>query len=403
LNVSGSAGSVSGSGVTFEVSKNESINIFGVVNNDVFGCYDILSGVVSDNVINIFGRVAGNIYCAFSNPSPGSSAINNTVIIYEGASLSINSVLLGGRKANDKDDVFSGNALEIYAKNIQIYGINNFEIYNFHLPRSIKKDDAIIDVKAGTGCTKLDRSPETDDPINLSSTTVKAQFQSEEDIPILNVGDKIYLIVSSGIGAGINNAPVNSNIDMNGLFGATLLYDYSFLISTTNTSLYLEVKDSKFDLNPKANNCLEEGTAQILFVNRSLGLLAGKGIREAVDSVSSNNDGSLNSYGKAGAFGVVSVGNLKYGGNTLEINGISFIAGIAKEYMPIVDKKLVLGAFLEHGEGEYTVKTSYDQDTILGHLSGKTEAKGNPQYMGYRHFGKIWIVECQRYFWKDNR
>jgi hypothetical protein len=37
-----------------------------VVNDDVVCCQDILSGVVSDNVINIFGRVGGNIYCAFS-------------------------------------------------------------------------------------------------------------------------------------------------------------------------------------------------------------------------------------------------------------------------------------------------------------------------------------------------
>ncbi|MDR2399320.1 MAG: autotransporter outer membrane beta-barrel domain-containing protein [Endomicrobium sp.] len=430
LNLSGS-GHVDvvaeGARVGVGASKNEIMNISGVVNGSLIAC-SMGSGVVSDNVISIFGRVAGhvicvqhtadngnvtvrdNVICIYDNASIGGNiyfdysgksignVINNTLIIHEGACLSTNSILWVGGKHDDTPNVFSGNTLEIYAKNIQIYGINNFEIYNFHLPSNIKKDDVIIDVKAGTGGMYQDPAK----PINLSRTTVKVQFQNEDDIPILNVGDKIYLIVSSGTGTGIDNAPVNNNtnIGMNGSFCTTLLYDYSFLIRTTDTSLYLEVKDSKFDLNPKANNCLEEGTAQILFVNRSLDLLADKGIREAVDTVSSNNDGNLNSYGKAGAFGIVSWGNLKYGENTLEIKGISFIAGIAKEYVPIVDKKLVLGAFWEHGEGEYTVKTSYDQDTIIGHLSGKTEGKGKPQYMGIGILGRFGLWNAKDTFGK---
>jgi hypothetical protein len=39
--------------------------------------------------------------------------------------------------------------------------------------------------------------------------------------------------------------------DIKGLYGMTVLYDYSFNLSTTDTSLILEAGDAKFDLNPQ--------------------------------------------------------------------------------------------------------------------------------------------------------
>jgi hypothetical protein len=54
-----------------------------------------------------------------------------------------------------------------------------------------------------------------------------------------------------------------------------------------------------------------------------------------------------------------------------------------------------LGCFLEHVEGEYTIKASYNKNTILGNLSGQTESRGKSQYMGIRILGRfgLWNVK----------
>ncbi|MDR2645330.1 MAG: hypothetical protein LBB44_05085 [Endomicrobium sp.] len=372
-------------------ASSNTVNILGTVKGNVYGSW-ISQGVAYNNavIISSSANIGGNITGGFASDTGNNNITNNTITVYEGAILSPAGVLWGGR--TKAGDAFSGNTLKMYAKNIQVYGINNFEFYNFYFPNDIKNGDIIITAIAGTGGSSW-RETDTNSVIDLGKSMVNIQFQ--DYVPILNQGDKFYLIVSSGTGTGISNKPVNDTVDdIKGLYGVTVLYDYSFNLSTTDTSLILEVKDAKFDLNPQAKSYLEYRVSEMIFINRSLDLISEKGIREANESVSAKYVDNLDSYGRAGAFGVITEGNLKYGGDLVEVKGITFIAGIAKEYRP-ADKKLVLGCFLEHGEGEYTIKTSYNKNTILGNLSGQTEARGKPQYMGIGILGRFgfWNVK----------
>jgi hypothetical protein len=362
-------------------ASSNTINILGTVGGNVYGSW-ISQGVAYNNtvMINSGANIGGNITGGFASDSGNNNITNNTIIVYEGAILLSTGVLWGGR--TKAGDAFSGNTLKMYAKNIQVYGINNFEFYNFYFPNNIKDGDIIITAVAGTGGSSW-------------GGTDRVNIQFQDYVPILNQGDKFYLIVSSGTGTGISNKPVNDTVDdIKGMYVVTVLYDYSFNLSTTDTSLILEVEDAKFDLNPQAKTYLEDRVSEMIFINRGLDLIAEKGIREANESVNSKHIDSLDSYGRAGAFGVITDGNLRYGGDLVEVKGITFIAGMAKEYRP-ADKKLVLGCFLEHGEGEYTIKASYNKNTILGNLSGQTEAKGKPQYMGIGILGRfgLWNVK----------
>ncbi|MDR1942581.1 MAG: hypothetical protein LBQ04_00445 [Endomicrobium sp.] len=372
-------------------ASSNTVNILGTVGENVYGSW-IRQGVAYNNtvIINSGANIGGNITGGFASDNGNNNITNNTIIVYEGAILSPAGVLWGGR--TKAGDAFSGNTLKMYAKSIQVYGINNFEFYNFYFPNDIKDGDIIITAVAGTGGSRSGGT-DTNSAIDLGRSRVNIQFQ--DYIPILNQRDKFYLLVSSGTGTGISNKPVNDTVDdIKGMYGVTVLYDYSFNLSTTETSLILEVEDAKFDLNPQAKSYLEDRVSEMIFINRGLDLIAEKGIREANESVNSKHIDSLDSYGRAGAFGVMTDVNLRYSGDLVEVKGITFIAGMAKEYRP-ADKKLVLGCFLEHGEGEYTIKVSYNKNTILGNLSGQTEAKGKPQYMGIGILGRfgLWNVK----------
>jgi hypothetical protein len=372
-------------------ASSNTVNILGTVKENVYGAW-ISQGAAYNNtvIINSGANIGGNITGGFASDTGNNNITNNTIIVYEGAILSPAGVLWGGRTKTG--DAFSGNTLKMYAKNIQVYGINNFEFYNFYFPNDIKNGDIIITAVAGTGGYSWGGT-DSNSVIDLGRSRVTIQFQ--DYVPILNQGDKFYLIVSSGTGTGISNKPVDDTVnDIKGLYGVTVLYDYSFNLSTTDTSLILEVEDAKFDLNPQAKSYLEDRVSEMIFINRGLDLIAEKGIREANESVSAKYVDSLDSYGRAGAFAVITDGNLRYGGDLVEVKGINFIAGIAKEYRP-ADKKLVLGCFLEHGEGEYTIKASYNKNTILGNLSGQTEARGKPQYMGIGILGRfgLWNIK----------
>ena len=194
-------------GLTSSVSNNvnnNSVKLSGNthVTGKVYGGYNERIGESSGNSVSledatVDGLVIGG-YAGSMN-----KAINNTVTL-TGQNVKVTGTVLGGYVVGNttKSQEFDGNTLNLVHFRGELGGIQNFETYNWILPKNVINNDTLVHI---TG----------DEAVDLVNT--KHVVSLENDGNRLNVGDKVTLIDK------VQNGPLISNMEVKQ--GNFLIYD----------------------------------------------------------------------------------------------------------------------------------------------------------------------------------
>ena len=211
---------------------NNRVEIIGAdVRSDVFGgLTSSMSNNVNNNSVKLSGNthVTGKVYGGYNEKigeSSGNSvsledatvdglviggyagsmnkAINNTVTL-TGQNVKVTGTVLGGYVVGKttKSQEFDGNTLNLVHFRGELGGIQNFETYNWVLPKNVINNDTLVHI---TG----------DEAVDLVNT--KHVVSLENDGNRLNVGDKVTLIDK------VQNGPLISNMEVKQ--GNFLVYD----------------------------------------------------------------------------------------------------------------------------------------------------------------------------------
>ncbi|WP_202108215.1 autotransporter outer membrane beta-barrel domain-containing protein [Succinivibrio dextrinosolvens] len=303
----------------------------------------------------------GSVYGGYAHGNGGAKANNNTVIL--GTNLKpdtlANAALFGGfAKASSADLAeISGNTLEIWAKNLNVKSINNFDNYYFILPAGTQNGDTILKIIGGTA-TAL--SPQTNFTAAVAS--------GAEIYP----GSRVTLINNEN---GINNSSNNllqSGIDydtsLKGQKGVSL--DYDFIISNDANNVYATVVD--INASPKTKAVMEGRLGGLGVLNLGADLATGEGMRQALGATEPG--GTASGTTTVAPFAAVSAGKQRLvTGSHVNVNSISGLAGVAarKNYDTM---SVTGGGFFEFGYARNKTFNSTD--------SGDVNGKGNAHYYG---------------------
>ncbi len=317
----------------------------------------------TNNIVNIEG--ASDIGMLYGASLFGSAVETGNALVYS-------NITIDG-------DVFTGNTLNMKTKGITVYGVGNFQNYNFFLPQDTQNGDTVMTILQGDGADYLyvmgsggsgsgsgsgtgTVAPYANLPLDLSGTTVKVGVQGSDQT--LHEGDSVILMDSPNM--GITGTPDNSSTT--GMQGVTL--QYTFALSTTTTQLIATV--TSFGGNSPAINttaqskALSEGRAAgMSFVNQGGSL---------VSDISLINETGADSFS---AFGAIDGGYSKYEtGSDVKINGVSAVGGLSRSF-----KSFEIGAFAEYGYAKYD---SYNYFSTVGDVDGSGEIR----YAGGGLFGQ---------------
>lgn len=231
-----------GSGNTNAISSNANNNLVEItggtarsaVGGGISGKSGTFTGNASNNTVSISGGnmsdtvrplIAGGYLVQRNSAVATGNVNNNTVNISGSADISSNYIIHGGY-TNGSGNAFTGNTLNLGAgKILNIYGLNNFENYNFDLS-SANNGDTLITVSNGNGNSIYQwASPLIlDGDINVDGSKIGITNSN------LNLGDKINLIKST-----------NDNYNLSGNLATATIKDTKNSIDY----LYKVNKDSK--------------------------------------------------------------------------------------------------------------------------------------------------------------
>ena len=328
----------------FAHSKNGTANTYG---NSVY----LEGGEILD----------GSIYGGYAYGKEGAKANNNTVIL--GTDLKpdtlANAALFGGfAKASSANLAeISGNTLEIWAKNLNVKSINNFDNYYFILPAGTQNGDIILKIVGGS---KTALSPQT---------KFTAAVASGAD---LLPGSQITLINNeSGIINNSNNL-LTSGVDYSETLKAKkgVSLDYDFVISNDANNIYATVVDIK--ASPKTKAVMEGRLGGLGVLNLGADLATGEGMRQAMGATEPG--GTASGTTIVAPFAAASAGKQRLvTGSHVNVNSISGLAGVAarKNYDTM---SVTGGGFFEFGYARNKTFNSTD--------SGDVNGKGNAHYYG---------------------
>ncbi len=303
----------------------------------------------------------GSVYGGYAHGNGGAKANNNTVIL--GTNLKpdtlANAALFGGfAKASSADLAeISGNILEVWAKDLKVKSINNFDNYYFILPAGTQNGDIILKIVGGS---KTALSPQTN---------FTAAVASGAD---LLPGSQITLINNeSGIINNSNNL-LTSGVDYSETLkskkGVSL--DYDFVISNDANNIYATVVDIK--ASPKTKAVMEGRLGGLGVLNLGADLATGEGMRQALGATEPG--GTASGTSTVAPFAAASAGKQRLvTGSHVNVNSISGLAGVAarKNYDTM---SVTGGVFFEFGYARNKTFNSTD--------SGDVNGKGNAHYYG---------------------
>ena len=317
----------------------------GTVSDSVFGGVSY-SGNATDNTVTISGgTVSGTVYGGWSDSG---SATGNTVTISGTPTLGL---LYGGYVASGSGDAWTGNTLNVKSSGITVTGdVRNFQYYNFYLPNTLAASDIMLNVSGTT---------------DISNATMGIYLSSDTT---LKAGDTVTLIQSGTLlstgGATITPSYVG------------IAKIYSFTVATSGSIFSATVSGVSQNSQVKA---LSEGQVSgAAFLNQGADMLSGQGLQTARSA-------AAGAAGQISSFAALGGSSLRYEtGSHVDVNGISFVAGAAKE-KSIGQDKLTNGLFLEHGWGSSSTYNSFSNATSV-------KGSGDTQY-----FGAGWLGRRQKH------
>lgn len=433
---------VYGGGSVGGMANNNKLSLSGNAHaeDNIFGGIS-WEGSVSGNSVSIEDAIVDeNVY---GGQSYNGNATDNSVTLI-GQNIKIGGTVFGGFDDFGTwlgNDVFSGNTLNLNHFRGDIDGIQNFENYNWLLPKDVVNNDTLIHI---TG----------ENPVNLANTKHKVML--ENDGNRLNVGDKVTLIDkvenaptiasmevrqgnfliynmkleqintdNDGVGVFVltaqgntenggdtpskpgdnDNSGNNGNSDNNGNSGNNSNSDNndnsgnnnnsdntnnsgSGSISENNDTTTTNGDGNKDKtptvagrINPQTKSFSEARAAALGFLNQGADLIADAGIRAAKNSVADagNNPSQMNFV----PFLVVNGSSSRYKtGSHIDVDGFNMVVGLATGFELANKHPVTLGAFFEYGRGTYN---SYNSFANYASVHGD----GDTHYTGGGILGRI--------------
>ena len=173
-----------------------SISANNIIKADIYGG-EADAGNATGNTVTLHGLPTVEGYDAARSAD---KLIEIDGAVYGGDDGNPNSPANTGSDPNH--DLFTGNTLNLVQFRGKIYGVGNFENYNWTLPKDVVNNDVLVKISGK-------------DPVNLLNT--KHTFSMINDGNRLSVGDRVVLIDY------VTNAPTLSNIEVKQ--GNFLVYD----------------------------------------------------------------------------------------------------------------------------------------------------------------------------------
>ena len=319
-------------------------------------------GNASQNSITIEGKstLSGNIYGGYSQggqaglhtlnnkgtlgtAGTGGRAENNTITL-SGDQLNIAGAIYGGYSVNgdgsvNHDKAFKGNTLVLQDFRGSVAGLYNIENYRWVLPKDEFNGDTLITI---TG----------DDRVQLDNT--KHTIGMENDGNRLQANDTVILIDK------VEGTPAKSSTTAEQ--GHFIVYDVSMNVVDGALVLHIDGKDDKTPagrISPKAKALLEGRLASLAQVNQGADAISGIGLDAARESV-----------GRCGAnlFMFVDGGSNRYEtGSYIKLRNTNFGFGAANCFELQSQSQVLVGAFIEHGNGNYDTYNQFEQyDDVHG-------------------------------------
>jgi hypothetical protein len=319
----------------------------------------------TNNTVNISGTPKFN-----ADPTAGTRIAGGLFTTYGGVAPQLGSNF----------DDFSGNTLNVHAKDMSIWSLGNFEYMNYFLPPATVSGDTVFTV---SGQTLLSEFEDLTAPNNRQVT---ANVGVDGYRSPLTAGDYVVLIDSttdkSAPGDNLVGTTKN-NKSIRGMHGVTLLYDFDIWKGETNGGATANAVDgpavngrqlvASLPRSPRAapeSEIVPDGVLSdlVMLLNQGADLAAEQGIGQAVCAVRCPRG--------LGTFAALSGGWSRYdAGAHVDMSSVSFLAGLAKGMQAGCGGCLTLGAFFESGYGAYDVDASFSG-------AGSVRGNGNNNYLG---------------------
>ena len=354
--------------------------IGGSGGGNVYGGYSDGSGAVTGNTVTISGgtlggqavlTTAGKIYGGFSNGT-GTTTGNRVNLGTEDGTYTAGTgmsrvQLFGGNRTSNTSD----NALHVYAKNVAVEKISNFDTFNFHLTAPVAAGDTMLTMGKGSiGGTA-----------NWTKLTLDAAGWNNDKTKYGNIGNVILMHAGSGSDIVFSNYAAKTGTS--GDFEYNITAQAGTLFPTRTQTQNVTATLSRFQ-NADATADNVTGTAvyggysslgntttnnKIKITNTNNTNLTVYGGYTAGDGDSTNNHVTITATGKVKAAygGYATAANSKAEGNSVTVEQGGWVdndsyAGQAKG---TVNRNI------------FTVKGHADWSVTGGKLDGSGTAEGN--------------------------
>ena len=388
-----------------------SISANNIIESDVYGGIS-RTGNATGNIVTLHGQPTVDGYGAATSTN---KLVEIGGAVYGGYDDNPNSLVNTGSDPNH--DLFTGNTLNLVQFRGKVYGLGNFENYNWTLPKDAVNNDVLVKI-SGTNAVSL---------LNTKHT-----FAMINDSNRLNVGDRIVLIDY------VTDAPTLSHLEVKQ--GNFLIYDMraegitstetghnEFVLTVlqsekpsvkpdddennnNNNSNDDNTPDNDDDdqnhvvddgntsdndkdhvtseptiptepdkvlagrLNPQTKAFSEGRAAALGFVTQGADLITEAGIRAARASVAegASNVGQINLM----PFMAMNGGSSRYKtGSHVDVDGFNMVVGLATGFSLLDQHPVTIGAFFEYGRGTYNTYNSFATYSSV-HGDGDTHYTG---------------------------
>jgi hypothetical protein len=314
------------------------------------------------NIVNVRdSTVLGGIH-----GGNGEIATDNIVTLTGAVTIGADGDLYGGYGYTD---AFTGNTLNLRTRDrLTVGNFGNFEYLNFTLPASLAPNAALIEVVdngQGSGYNKA--------IADNSKIALLLEGASVPPLPRLAAGDRIRLIDASAAFDGLSASGINASASAT----RGIAFRYDFDLFTENNILFAQLKSGP--LNPQTETLPESQLGGSAFLNQGADFLS----RLWPETV------------RAGQhlFAAASGGNLRHNtGSHVSVKGHSLIAGMTAGRQ-IEAGELHVGAFVEHGKGDYNTRNSFAN-------AASVHGGGDTRYTGGGALLRLQWPETQGYRWR---
>ncbi|MDR2365053.1 MAG: autotransporter outer membrane beta-barrel domain-containing protein, partial [Zoogloeaceae bacterium] len=197
----------------------------------------------------------------------------------------------------------------------------------------------------------------------------------------LAAGDSVTLIDARAL----VGAPVNSAANGVGMLGVSLSYEFD-ITTDSNQRLLATVRSaggSGNPINPRAKALSEGFIAGTAFLNQGADFIVDEGFAAVLRAQPKTAHASIHGFAAIGG------GSLRHKtGSHVDVDGYTLLAGIAATPATTAGD-LTLGAFIEHGEGDYDTYNSFAN-------AASARGKGDADYTGGGLLARLKFAENER-------